>query len=414
MIISFIITTFNIEPYILRCLESLRPCLRAGDQVVLVDDGSTDGTLGIIETFLAQGGFGPDIRWTPVLLGTNTIGGVGIPGNIGLDHAEGEAIFFVDGDDYLIPEGFMAARRAYEAAPTDISIADYLEFDQKAGKTKPPADAGRWANLDRPLSADAARLAALSLIAVPWRKFYRADFLHRHRIRYPEGEFFFEDNPFHWQVCTRAESIAFTRQIVCHHRINRPGQTMASTGTELAAFFTHFRSILAALPEEAADLRRQATRWILGNMSWHLGRLQTGAMLPYAVAAHEALQLVPEQDWAELAPEMKLSSTWYHAARLRSGDVWGAVQAWRNDAAREAQTRSLRAIETQLQEITRQTKGLRGIEAAVQDLVRQTKVSREILQAQQAVEEFEAVRRLFDAAEGSATPDHPPRSAPPG
>lgn len=417
MTMSFIITTYNIDPYIRQCLDSLRPCLRPGDQVVLVDDGSTDRTVEIIDGFIAEGGFGPDVLWTPVLLGTNTVGGVGIPGNIGLDHAEGDAVFFVDGDDYLISEGFLAARRAFEAAPTDIRIADYLEFDQKAGKTKPPADAARWAGLDEPLSEplsdEAARLAALALIAVPWRKFYRADFLRRHRIRYPEGDFFFEDNPFHWQVCTRAESIAFSRRIVCHHRINRPGQTMASTGTELIAFFTHFRTILAALPEEATDLRQQATRWIVGNMSWHLARLQTAAMLPYAVAAQSALQLVRDADWAALAPEMAHSSTWHHATRLRAGEAWAVVQGWRNDAARDAQTRSLRNIETLLQDIARQTKGLRAIETQLQDLARQTKVSREILQAQQAIAQFEAVRQLFDAAaepDLTLLPDPPARA----
>ena len=407
MNISFIVTTYNIEAYIRQCLESLRPCVRAGDQVVLVDDGSTDRTVEIIEAFIEEGGFGPDILWTPVLLGTNTVGGVGIPGNIGLDHAEGDAIFFVDGDDFLIPEGFNRARRAFEAEPTDIRITDYLEFDQKAGKTKAPSDAARWARLDGPLSAEETRLAALALIAVPWRKFYRAEFLRRHRIRYPEGDFFFEDNPFHWQVCTRAESIAFTQEIVCHHRINRPGQTMASTGTELVAFFTHFRTILDGLPDDATDLRLQATRWVLANMSWHLGRLQTAAMLPYAAAAHAALQLVPDPDWAKLAPEMAVSSTWYHAARLRAGDVWGVVQGWRNDAAHDAQTRSLKNIETLLQDVARQTKGLRGIETLLQDLGRQTKVAREILQAKQAVEEFDAVRSLFEATGHLDAPEAP-------
>ena len=419
MNISFIITTYNIEPYIRQCLESLRPCVQPGDQVILVDDGSTDRTVEVIEAFIAEGGFGQSVRWTPVLLGTNTIGGVGIPGNIGLDHAEGDAIFFVDGDDYLIAEGFRQARRAFEAKPTDIRIADYLELDQKAGKTKPPADAGRWAGLDRPMSDAEARLAALSLIAVPWRKFYRTEFLRRHRIRYPEGDFFFEDNPFHWQVCTRAESIAFSHEIICHHRINRPGQTMASNGMELAAFFTHFRTILADLPEGATDLRRQAIRWVLGNMSWHIGRLDTGVMLPYGVAAQRALELVSDADWAALSPDMSHTWTWHHAARLRAGDVWSVVRAWREDAAREAQMRSLRKIETalhdiklqtnglgemakMLQQVRQATKGLGGVDTMLKDLAQQTKVSREILQAKQAVEEFEAVLRLFEAAEEPA------------
>lgn len=80
MSISFIITTYNIAPYILQCLESLKPCVKPGDQVILVDDGSTDETETVIRDFIRREGFGPGITWTPIWLGTNTIGGVGIPG----------------------------------------------------------------------------------------------------------------------------------------------------------------------------------------------------------------------------------------------------------------------------------------------------------------------------------------------
>ncbi len=400
--ISFIVTSYNIDAYIRECLESLRPCVQDGDQVVLVDDGSTDGTVERIEAFIAEGGFGPGVLWSPVLLGANTMGGVGIPGNIGMDRAECETIFFVDGDDRMVAEGFRKTRRAYEAGPTDIRIADYLEYDQKAARLKRPADAARWGGLDRPMAEEEARLAALALIAVPWRKFYRTDFLRRHRIRYPEGDFFSEDNPFHWKVCLLAESIAFSADVVCHHRINRPGQTMASTGTELIAFFSHFCTILGQVQGARPDLRRQAIRWIIGNMSWHLPRLQPVAMYAYADAAQSALRRVSDEDWDALSAEMGRSSTWHQAAALRSGQVWQVVQVWRDEAAHAAQTRSLRNIESLLQEIARQTKGLRNIETVLHDVSRQAKTAREILQAQQAIEEFTALRALFGRAEAEA------------
>lgn len=187
MSISFIITTYNVAEYIGECLESLLPCLRPGDQVVLVDDGSTDGTTEIIGEFVDRGGFGTDIRWTPVWLSANTIGGIGIPGNIGMDHAVCDTIFFVDGDDYLIPDEFLRVRREYEANPTDIWFADYLEFDQKVNRTKPPADVSKWDKLTKAVGSEAIRLPAIALIAVPWRKFYNTEFLRRNRIRFPDG-----------------------------------------------------------------------------------------------------------------------------------------------------------------------------------------------------------------------------------
>lgn len=380
MTISFIITTFNIRPYIQQCLESLRPCLRPGDQVILVDDGSTDGTDEVVRNFIEQRGFGREVRWTPVWLGTNTIGGVGIPGNIGLDHVECDTVFFVDGDDYLIPDAFLKARQDYEANPTDICFTDYLEFDEKAGRTKPPADARKWDALHARMEPEAVRLAGLGLIAVPWRKFYRTEFLRRHQLRFPEGDFFFEDNPFHWRVCTLARTIGFTRRIICHHRVNRPGQTMASTGEELSAFFTHFDTILAELPEGRDDLRRQAARWMIGNMSWQIPRLKQSAFIPYATRAHEALQQINDAEWQVLSSDMASTRVLYYAARLRQGGIWDVVEAWRGDADRAMWSRLDHEI--------------RSLGNRLRDLERQVKTSREILQAQQAIDEFAALRGL--------------------
>lgn len=381
---SFIITTFNIKPYILECLQSLRPCLHPGDQVILVDDGSTDGTDEVVQDFIHQQGFGPDVQWSPIWLGTNTIGGVGIPANIGLDHADRDTVFFVDGDDYMIPDAFLKARRAYEANPTDICFTDYLEFDQKAGRTNPPADAQKWNALDRPLDAEAARLAGIGLIAVPWRKFYRTEFLRRHRIRFPEGDFFFEDNPFHWSVCTHAETIGFSRHITCHHRVNRRGQTMASTGTELAAFFTHFETIRAGLPSGRDDLRLQSARWLIGNMSWHIPRLQPAAIFLYASRAKQVLQQIADSDWQMLETkmhEMHEAPIWHYADRLRQGDRWGVIEAWRRDADRAT-----------LSELHRDISNLAN---RLRDVERQLKAARGILQAQQAIDKFVTLKELW-------------------
>lgn len=392
MNISFIVTTFNIEGYVQQCLESLRPCLRAGDQVVLVDDGSTDTTPDIIAAFIDSIGLDEGVEWTPIFLGTNTIGGVGIPGNIGLDHATREVVFFVDGDDYLVAEGFAAARAAYEARPTDIALTDYLEFDQAARRTKPPADSQRWAALLRATKLEEIRLAALAMIAVPWRKFYRRSFLVENRIRYPEGDFFFEDNPFHWKVCMAAESIGVFRDVVCHHRVNRPGQTMASTGRELLAFFDHFKRILATVPDGRGDMRRQAALWLLGNMAWHIPRLQAANFLTYAARASDAFKMINDEEWAQIARDSTGTVAWHYANHLRRGETWAVVEAWQAKQDREARQRiekELPALKKIADEVSKISKRLSIIETEL-------RTSRELLHSQQAIAEFDAIQALVN------------------
>lgn len=370
MTLSFIVTSFDVAPWLPHCLETLGGCLRAGDQVILVDDGSTDGSADLL-----RAAAWPGVEVLPILLGANTPGGVGIAANIGLDHATRDGIFFVDGDDFLDPPGFLRARARFEAQRPDILICGYAEHDESAGEGRPPADAARWDTL----GAQPARLDALGLIAVPWRKFYRADLLRG--IRFPEGDFFYEDNPLHWQVCLAAEHIAFFPGTICHHRVNRPGQTMAATGAELAAFFTHYETILSHLPDDDA-LHRMAVQWLMGNLNWHPARLSPAAWLPYARRAAEVLPKVPDRFWADCADLPGIDPlVWLRADRLRQGMIWDVVEAWRADRRHAEVLAALAGAEHRLAALGA------GMRAAQQDAQR-------LLDARRHIDEFAALQAL--------------------
>ncbi|RVV97624.1 glycosyltransferase [Mesobaculum littorinae] len=344
MAISFIVTTYNVLDYVSQCLESVAAVARPGDEVILVDDGSDDGTAEALGAFTAAGGFGDGVRVDPILLGVNTVGGVGIAGNIGLSAAQGDAVFFVDGDDWINPAGFMAARSVWDLHDHDILLTNYLTFDTANGVSAPPADNQLWAGLRRDLTGDDAKLQALRFIGVPWRKFYRRSFLEAHHLRFPEGDRFFEDNPFHWDVCCTAEHIGFVDRLTCFHRVNRPGQTLASTGTELIAFFDHFHTILHTLPKHDMRYERQACLWLLENMAWHSGRLSPAARPAYAEASTHALARVPDQVWADVRSfRPPHDPVWIEADRLRAGQVGEQLAIW----DREDLRRRLDRMETQ-------------------------------------------------------------------
>lgn len=364
MSISFIITTYNIRPYIDTCLASVAEVALGGDEVIVVDDGSDDGTVEAIRLFAQHSGFGTDVVFKPVYLGANTMGGVGIGANIGMAEATRDTIFFVDGDDWIEAAGFRRARAHWAMHPTDILFTNYLEYDQQGDATRHPADAQRWASLTNGSPIAESRRLGLDLIAVPWRKFYRRDFLQRNDLRFPEGDFFFEDNPFHWAVCLAADSIGFVNAVTCCHRINRPGQTMASTGIELTAFFTHFATILDGLPAGDTENLLAAGRWLLNNMTWHMGRLAAGARYRYGQAAAGALQRIPDDIWPQMAAQNEDKLIWPVAERLRRGDIDGQVLQWQNQSLERAINgldQRLRALEAAS---ARSHSALRGMRAA--------------------------------------------------
>ncbi len=356
MAISFIVTTYNVEDYIAACLASIHEVVQPGDELIVIDDGSDDETPRIVHEALAAQDPEKGINHRTVFLGANTPGGVGIAANIGLSLADRDTVFFVDGDDWINPQGFTRARATWTFNQFDILFTNYLTFDSKTQTSAPPADNPLWSAIRHDTSGDDIRLQALAFIGVPWRKFYRRAFLESHDLRFPEGDFFFEDNPFHWQVCCKARAIGFTDRLTCFHRVNRPGQTLASTGVELLAFFIHFETIWAQLPDHDNRYPRQACLWLLENMAWHIGRLSPEARHAYASAANTALAMVPSVIWDETRKARPPHDpVFLMADRLRNGGVDAQIASWDRADIHRSQTN----LDAQLQALTAQTTDIR-------------------------------------------------------
>ena len=90
--ISVIIPAYNAEKTIEKCLESVLQ-QRVAAEIILADDGSTDGTLKATEAYSDQ------IRILPL-----NHGGVSQARNAGLNEAQGEWVMFLDADDTLLPD----------------------------------------------------------------------------------------------------------------------------------------------------------------------------------------------------------------------------------------------------------------------------------------------------------------------
>ena len=94
--VRFIITSYNIAPYLSRCLDSVKCQTYKELQIIIIDDGSTDQTGLIADSFAEK-----DKRFH-VIHKENR--GVSAARKTGLDQASGKYIGFVDGDDYIEPE----------------------------------------------------------------------------------------------------------------------------------------------------------------------------------------------------------------------------------------------------------------------------------------------------------------------
>lgn len=109
MLLSIVIPAYNCSPVIIRCLDSID---YPDAEIIVVDDGSTDG-LSIIVSEYSQ-------NHPNVTLIQKDNGGVSSARNLGIESASGKYIMFVDADDYLVPGGISRIVELAESSNADV------------------------------------------------------------------------------------------------------------------------------------------------------------------------------------------------------------------------------------------------------------------------------------------------------
>lgn len=115
--ISVIVPCYNIREYLPRCIESILAQTYKNLEIILISDGSTDGTDEVIREYVKK-----DSRIIPVFKQNS---GVSDTRNRGLDIATGDYIGFVDGDDYIEPEMYETLLKNAIENNADISHCGY-------------------------------------------------------------------------------------------------------------------------------------------------------------------------------------------------------------------------------------------------------------------------------------------------
>lgn len=127
-LVTFVVTSYNYEKYILRTLESIKAQTYKNFEIIVVDDCSTDNSTKIIEQFISDN---QDFKITLIKQKTNN-------GQLsamirGLKEANGQFISFIDSDDILFPEYTQNHIRVHletSVAFTSCQIAEIGEDDE--------------------------------------------------------------------------------------------------------------------------------------------------------------------------------------------------------------------------------------------------------------------------------------------
>lgn len=111
--ISVILPVYNVEPWLVRCIESLKAQTLPGLEFIFIDDCSTDGSLSVIEDFAEED---PRVR----IIKNEVNSGAGITRNKGLDAAKGEYLSFIDPDDWISDDFYLQLYTEAKRSGCDI------------------------------------------------------------------------------------------------------------------------------------------------------------------------------------------------------------------------------------------------------------------------------------------------------
>lgn len=220
---SVIIPVYNVEKYLPQCLESVVNQTLQDIEIICVNDGSTDGSLKVLEDYAQK-----DSR---IRIINQDNQGQGVARNNALKIAEGEYIAFVDSDDWLETD---ALEKLYEFAKTcnaEAVVFDFVEFDEKSGKEKFESFGEKIKkryhyDLTEKGSfnwRDLKKHCLINLTDAAWHKIYSREFLIKNDIKFGV-ERNKEDYIFSLNVLFNAEKIHYFNEYLYTYRLRKGSQ----------------------------------------------------------------------------------------------------------------------------------------------------------------------------------------------
>ena len=201
--ISVIVPVYNVENYLIKCLESLVYQTLKDIELICVNDGSTDGSLAILEDYQK--------KFSQVKVYTKSNGGLSDARNYGLKHAVGEYIAFVDSDDYVNLNMFEILYEAIKQAEADLCIAQIKEV---------------YPNYEKELVDHNETYPLLGHPTV-WNKLYKHEWIKKYQIEFPVG-LWYEDNVFTYKYLLNHPKIVYVNDFLYYYRKDRTGSIMSS------------------------------------------------------------------------------------------------------------------------------------------------------------------------------------------
>ncbi len=221
-LVSVIIPVYNVRDYLHKCIDSVKTQTYTNLQIILVDDGSADGSGEICDEAATR-----DQRITVI---HQANGGLSAARNKGLETATGKYVCFLDGDDWFDEKFTEELLNIAETRNADIAVCGFVRvYHEDEAKAEKDQD-----NKEELIEYD-NRQAVKEVIeekkikSLSWNKLYKKELWEG--ISFPEGKLH-EDEYTTYKLLWRAEKVVETSRVLYYYR-KRPDSVTETSDTDI-------------------------------------------------------------------------------------------------------------------------------------------------------------------------------------
>ena len=234
--VSIIIPTYNVAPYIRKCLESVAAQNYTGSiECLIVDDCGPDNSIQIAEDFIKE--YSGPIDFRKIKREKN--GGLSAARNSGIREARGEYLYFLDSDDCITPdciqsmwqmvERFPCVECVFAGANVVGGLLGWMDYTKK--------DLPEFSNDRDWLQESMLKRYDLSMCA--WNRLVSADFIRHHYLYFEEG-FIHEDEIWNLLISQVITNAAFVKANTYNYIVRGSSIMTCAKGDSTKYFQRHF------------------------------------------------------------------------------------------------------------------------------------------------------------------------------
>lgn len=295
--VSIIIPVYNVENYLRSCLDSVLSQTYKDFEVLMVNDGSTDGSGAICQDFVER-----DSRFHYF---EKENGGLSDARNYGLDRAKGHYITFLDSDDFLFEDYLENLYYASRLSDSDITIGGYCRFGDsnfyfyndrfKSDSLVAFKDFQAIQYLDSMLDV------TFITFSTAWGKLFKRELFSE--LRFPYGKYA-EDQFLIWRLYMKADKIYVFNGASYVYRMNPSGLSNIFTLKHLDYIDALEERIKATKDIEGIEIQNSFNmyRYVLQRI---LGQLEEHDYIDEVKEVREKLELAEQGQYPFLSDEVK-------------------------------------------------------------------------------------------------------------